>query len=318
MKRDVYLSSVSLEQAQKTIDDLCVKSKYKADYETISVKDSLNRIIFDSVYARLSSPLYNASAMDGIATLSSLTEDASETYPITIGVNDYIEVNTGNVIPNQFDTVVMIEDINYNDDESITIIRSHALFQNIRPIGEDIAKGDMIVSRNRKITPIIIAALLAGGITEVNVIKKPRYAIIPTGDEIITDPSTIKKGEIIDSNSYYLQSELQNDGIDSTVFNVVKDEYSELEKTILAATRIYDCILIGAGSSAGTKDFASDVVKNNGTLFVHGISIKPGKPTIIGLINNTIVIGVPGYPVSTYITYLLIILIFYCLLLYFC
>ena len=308
MKRDVYLSSVSLKDAQTTIDKLFVESKYQIRHEIISVKNSLNRVVFESVYARLSSPLFNASAMDGIATKSSYTENASETNPITLHKDEYIEVNTGNVIPSHFDTVVMIEDVNFNEEnETITIINSHALFQNIRPIGEDIAKGDMIISKNKMISPVIIAALLSGGITEVKVIKKPRYAIIPTGDEIISDSANIQKGQIIDSNSYYLKNELDNDGIESVIFDVVKDEYKTLEKTIMSAVRSYDCILIGAGSSAGTKDFASDVVKNNGTIFVHGISIKPGKPTIIGMIEDTIIIGVPGYPVSTYMAYIFII-----------
>ena len=307
MKRDVYLSSVSLEKAQEIIDAVFTQSKYKTSYEILPVKDALNRVLFESVYARLSSPLFNASAMDGIATSSKLIEDASETNPVTIKSGNFIEVNTGNVIPSLFDTVVMIEDINYQDDGSIIVIKSHALFQNIRPIGEDIAKGDMIASKNMIITPVIIAALLSGGINTVKVIKKPSYAIIPTGDEIVSDSTNITSGQIIDSNSYYLQTELQNDGIDSIIFPVVKDEYDALEKTILKVSNNFDCILIGAGSSAGSKDFASDVVKNNGTIFVHGISIKPGKPTIIGMINDTIIIGVPGYPVSTYMAYLFIV-----------
>lgn len=307
MKKDYFLQSVKLEDALEIVKDLYNASSYVPQKETISVYDSLHRIAFSSVYAKVSSPSYNASAMDGVTTKSVLTENASEKTPITIQKENYVQVNTGNVIPDQFDTVIMIEDIVLNEDQSITIIKSHGLYENIRPIGEDIAMGDMILPKNTIITPIHIAALLAGGIRQIDVIQKPRVAIIPTGDEIITDIDKLEKGKIVDSNSYFMKNELLTINASPTIFDVCKDNYSTLEKTILKATYDFDLILIGAGSSAGTKDYANLVIKNNGELLVHGISIKPGKPTIIGMINNTPVIGIPGYPVSTYISFDLIV-----------
>jgi len=307
MKKDYYLQSVPLEEALNILKDVHKSSSYVPQKETISVYDSLHRIAFSSVYAKVSSPSYNASAMDGITTKSFLTENASESTPITIEKEDYLQVNTGNVIPDQFDTVIMIEDIIEHPNESITIIKSHGLYENIRPIGEDIAMGDMILPRNRIITPIHISALLAGGISEIEVLKKPTVAIIPTGDEIVTNINQLEKGKIIDSNSYFMKNELLTINASPTILTVCEDDYTILEEAILKASKQYDLVLIGAGSSAGTKDYANLVIKNNGTLLVHGISIKPGKPTIIGLINNTPIIGIPGYPVSTYISFELIV-----------
>lgn len=306
MKKDYYLQSIDLEKANSIIDDL-VADLFQASSESISVYDSLNRVTFDSVYAKVSSPSYNASAMDGIASKSILTHEASDANPITIKKEDFIQVNTGNVIPLEFDTVIMIENVMWDEDNNAVIIKSHGLFENVRPIGEDIVKGEMIVPKNNLITPTHISALLSGGITEVKVMKKPTIAIIPTGDEIVQSKTDIQPGEIIDSNSYFMLNELSLLGVEGTILPRVKDVYEELESTLVKASKEYDFVIVGAGSSAGTKDYTSSVIEKNGKLYVHGISIKPGKPTIIGTVNNTIIIGIPGYPVSTYISFNLIV-----------
>lgn len=306
MKKDYFLQSVDLEKAEEIIDSL-LETTFEAQNEVISVYDSLNRVAFNSIYAKVSSPSYNASAMDGIATKSVLTYEADDSNPIVLLQSDFIQVNTGNVIPLEFDTVIMIEDVKWDESGNARIIKSHGLFENIRPIGEDIVKGEMILPKYTKIKPIHISALLSGGITDLEVIKKPRVCVIPTGDEIVKASKNVEAGEIIDSNSYFMKNELFEFGAECTVLKTVKDVYEELEKAIVNASKKYDFVIVGAGSSAGTKDFTSSVVKNNGELLVHGISIKPGKPTIIGKVNNTIVIGIPGYPVSTYISFMMIV-----------
>ncbi len=305
MKRDYYLKSVNEEEALSVLDNL-FSEHYETQSEVISVYNSIGRVPFKSLYANVSSPSYNASAMDGIATKSKLTYEASETNPITLYNIQYIEVNTGNVVPLEYDTVIMIEDVEFLD-ESIKIIKSHALFENIRPIGEDIVKGELVVPKYQKITPIIIGALLSSGITKIEVIKQPKICIIPTGDEIVKSSEDIKDGDIIDSNSYFMKNELELLGAEVKILPPQIDDYDTLTKVITKSTELYDFIIIGAGSSAGSKDFTYQVIKNNGTLYVHGISIKPGKPSIIGEINNKIIIGIPGYPVSTYISFHLLV-----------
>ena len=305
MKRDYYLRSVNESKALSILDNL-FSEHYVVKSEWISVYDSLNRIPLNSLYAKVSSPSYNASAMDGIATKSSITFDASETTPVTIPSNQFIEVNTGNVIPIEYDTVIMIEDVEFIE-EGIKIIKTYAMFENIRPIGEDIVKGELVVPKYKKITPIMIGALLSAGITEIMVICKPKVCIIPTGDEIISAKQEVKDGDIIDSNSYFMKNELEILGAQVDVLPPQKDEYGILENTILSNSLKYDFLIIGAGSSAGSKDFTYQVLKQKGHLHVHGISIKPGKPSIIGEINQKIVLGIPGYPVSTYISFHLLV-----------
>ena len=300
MKRNIYLNSIDLTEIKAIINNLLDRAVYQVKEEKIETTLSLSRITYEAVYANVSSPFYSASAMDGVALKASLTYQATETTPVTISKEDYTPVNTGNIIPLEFDAVVMIEDVMENKDGSITLLKSVKPFQDIRPIGEDIVMGDMVIPKNHKIRPVDISALLSAGITKLKVIKKPRIAIIPTGDEIITDVKELAPGKIIDSNSYYIKNEIVLLGADATILNVVEDVFDTLESAIIEATTKYDLVIIGAGSSAGSKDFAKLIVEKNGIVYVHGISIKPGKPTIIGEINNVPVIGLPGYPVSTF------------------
>lgn len=303
MKRKIYLNSVDLKEIPVILNNLLSRGKYQINFEKVDTINALNRITYEAIYAKVSSPFYSAAAMDGIVLKASLTYLATETNPVTISKKDYQPINTGNVIPMEYDAVVMIEDVIENEDGSINLIKSVKPFQDIRPIGEDIVLGDMILPKNHKIRPVDISALLSGGINILKVIKKPSIAIIPTGDEIITDIKELKEGKIIDSNSYYIKNEIKLLGGEATILKIQKDIFDSLEKTIVDATKLYDLIIIGAGSSAGTKDYAKSIIEKNGTVYVHGIGIKPGKPTIIGEINKIPVIGLPGYPVSTFIAF---------------
>lgn len=305
MKRNVYLKSTDLKDVNPIIS-LIVKN-HIIKYEIINVVDCLNRISFEGIYANVSSPYYNASAMDGIALKASSTYKASETNPVVLDKKDIKYINTGNEIPEEFDAVVMIEDVYDNNDGTISLIKSVRPYQDIRPIGEDIVEGDMVIPKNHMLRPVDISALLSAGIGKIKVIKRPKVAIIPTGDEIVRDVKDLKKGKIIDSNSFFMKNELTLLGAESTIFDVVIDEFSLLEKAVVNASKNYDLVLIGAGSSAGSKDYAKNIIEKNGIVYVHGISIKPGKPTIIGEMNNTPIIGIPGYPVSTYISFDLIV-----------
>lgn len=305
MKRNVYLNTTDRKDIAPVLELLSRKYKYKT--EVIPVVDSLNRVSFSAVFAKVSSPYYSASAMDGIAVKASLTYDANESNPVIIDRKDFSYINTGNEIPKEYDAVIMIEDVYENENGSITIVKSVKPFQDIRPIGEDIVEGDMVIPKNHNIRPVDISALLSAGISRIEVIRKPKVAIIPTGDEIIRDVKDLKKGKIIDSNSFFMKNELSLLGAESDIFDIVVDEFTLLEKAVIDATRAYDLVLIGAGSSAGSKDYAKNIIEENGIVHVHGISIKPGKPTIIGEINDTPIIGVPGYPVSTFIAFDLVV-----------
>ena len=294
----IYLDNKELEYVLNEYLVFISAKIIKSDEEIESVK-SPGRITSQAVYAAISSPHYLASAMDGIATNASKTFGATETTPVILKENeDFVRIDTGDPIPERFDAVIMIEDVIELQDGSIKLISAGFPWQHIRQIGEDICQGEMIIPSNTKIEPATIGALLAGGVSKINVWKKPVVGIIPTGDEIIKPTPEPEKGKIIEFNSSVFSSMLIYWGADFKVYDIVPDKYDLIINAALKAADECDIVLINAGSSAGRDDYTSSVIRELGEVLFHGISIKPGKPAILGVIQHKPVIGIPGYPVS--------------------
>jgi putative molybdopterin biosynthesis protein len=299
MDRNTYIDNIDVETAKEKYFD---KIKTKLYYEEVKVSDSLNRITFEPIYARISSPNYNAAAMDGIAVISKNTDKASENNPLTLEINkDCIYVNTGNQIMDPYDAVIMIEDVIQLGEGKVQILKAAYPWQHIRQIGEDIVATEMIIPSNHKIRPIDLGALISGGIETLKVYKKPRVGILPTGSEIVEDISEIRDGKIIDSNSRVFEGMIKELGAIPNRYAPQIDDYNLLKESILKGVEENDILLINAGSSAGTKDFTVNLIRELGEVVIHGIAMKPGKPTILGIINNKPVIGIPGYPVSAFL-----------------
>lgn len=300
--RNIYISNIDLDEA---INVYFSKINFNFDcYDEISVYDSLDRITVDSIFAKNSSPHYNSAAMDGIAVISENTIGASEINPKILELNkDFIYVNTGNVIGEDYNSVIMIEDVMELEDNKVQIISPSYPWQHIRPIGEDIVAGEMILSSNHKIRPMDIAALICGGISKLKVLKKPIVSIIPTGNEIIETIDDIEEGKIIDTNSRVFENLVNKYGGIPNRYSPQEDDYENLKKTIDEASKNSDIVVVNAGTSAGSKDYIVKVIREIGEVVVHGIALKPGKPTILGLVNNKPVVGIPGYPVSAYIVF---------------
>lgn len=204
MKRNIYIDNIDVDLAKEKYFN---KLDIKPEFEYVNVVESLDRISFDMINAIVSSPNYNAAAMDGIAVISDRTLSASEVNPVTLEEDkDFYYVNTGNVIKQAYDSVIMIEDVIEISKEKVQIIKSSYPWQHIRQIGEDIVATEMIIPSNHKIRPIDIGALLSGGVGEVKVFKKPKIGILPTGSEIVEDLDDLKMGNIIDSNSKVLKA----------------------------------------------------------------------------------------------------------------
>ena len=198
-KRNLYLKTIPVEEARERYLS-ALETVLSVKLETIPVKDALDRITSTAIYAKYSSPLFNASAMDGIAVTAEDTKGASEVKPVILKEGKYQIVDTGDPIHPPYDAVIMAEDI-VEVDEGVRIIASAAPWQHIRPIGEDIVSGEMILPSNHKIRPIDIGVLLSAGILEIEVVKRPEVAIFPTGTEIIEPEDDPEDGSIIESNS---------------------------------------------------------------------------------------------------------------------
>lgn len=292
------------EPVEKVLDKYIDILKIDAKIEKIKVEDSLGRITADAIIAKSSSPSYNSSAMDGIAIKAIKSHGASERNPIVLKFKeDFDYVNTGNLIEEDKDAVIMIEDINVDENGDAKIIKATYPWENIRPVGEDIVMGEMIIPSKHKIRALDLGALINGGIDEIEVYKKPTIGIIPTGDEIVQQKELLKPGKIIDSNSKVFQGLIREQGALAKIYPVVEDNKEALKLAIERALLENDFLIINAGSSAGKKDFTSQVLEEMGELICHGVALKPGKPTILAKVHGKGVIGIPGYPVSSYIVF---------------
>lgn len=276
-----------------------LKSK-KVTYKTENVPSSeaFGRITARAHYAKICSPHYNASSMDGIAVNSEDTLGADERNPVILTEGQFVPVDTGDPLPENKDSVIMIEDVIFTDEGNAKIYAPSRPFMNVRQIGEDICMGDMLVPSFTEITPTLAGALLAGGNITAEVVKKPLFGIIPTGDEIVSPRENPEKGEILEFNSTVFSGMLHSFGAESKVYPIVPDKKELIRDALTKAIDECDGVLILAGSSAGRDDYTKDIIASLGEVFVHGIAVKPGKPAVLGVSGNVPVIGLPGYPVS--------------------
>jgi len=306
--RNIYLTNIS---AQQALDKFINSLNIKPISEKIHINDSVGRITYSAIYAKYNSPSYDGAAMDGIAVEYEKTSGAREVSPIRLLPNqDFIYVNTGNPIKPPYNAVIMIEDVQKQDDESVLIYKSAAAYQHFRPIGEDIVRSEMILPSWHKIRPVDIGALLSSGISEIEVVKKPRVALIPTGSELISLDSAndisnnqALDGKVIESNTAMLGFLAQELNAVVTRLEIVYDDYLPILEAVKLACQDYDMVLLGSGTSAGSEDYSKKVLEELGEVIVHGVAIKPGKPVILAVVNNKPVVGIPGYPVSAYIAF---------------
>ena len=296
-----YLSNYPLEEARELFLRELVEAGLTPRVERIPTSVANGRITSEAVYARICAPHYNACAMDGIALKASLTYNASETRPVTLPENLFKWVNTGDPLPENYDCVVMVEDV-IETDQGVQLFGAATPWQHVRQIGEDIAAGDMVVPSFTELIPSALGALLASGVLEVPVICKPIVGIIPTGNELVAPSDNPKPGDIIEFNSTIFSGMMRNWGCETKVYPVASDKPEVIINALRTAIAECDMVLLNAGSSAGQKDFSIVAIQTVGTIVLHGVAIKPGKPTILGLTTRDgqaiPLVGLPGYPVS--------------------
>ena len=293
-----YLTNVPLDEARGEYLARQQENGFAGQTEMVSVQNAFGRITARAVYAAICAPHYAASAMDGIAVHAKDTFGATETTPVRLTPQQYMVVDTGDPVPEDCDAVIMVEDIVRGEDESVTIYAAAAPWQHIRQIGEDICAGEMILASYMEVTPAAIGAMIAGGVLEIEVIKKPVIGIIPTGDEIVAPCADPKPGDILEFNSSIFSAMVQEWGAEAKTYPIVPDRFDAIREMVARAADECDIVLLNAGSSAGREDYSVSVIRELGDVVYHGIAIKPGKPAILGLRGAVPILGVPGYPVS--------------------
>ena len=272
--------------------------------ERVETATASGRVTADTVFANVCDPMYNAAAMDGIAVSSASTVSATEKNPLPLTEGeDFVYINTGNAVDPRFDAVIMIEDVTELGDGKVEITAPAYPWQHVRVKGESIVAGEMVLPSMRRIRPVDVGAIYASGNISVSVLKKPVVGVITTGDELVDDPGLLAGGKLMESNSKMFCALIEDCGGVGRRYPTVKDDKQALTSALTAALGECDLVIINAGSSAGTKDYAVDVMEDVGEVYLHGFALKPGKPTILARAEGKPVIGVPGYPVSAYLVF---------------
>lgn len=269
---------------------------YTPRIREIHVKDSYGYISAENVKAPIDYPPFSRSNVDGYAIRSSCTPGELEIVE-RIGIGEFkeinlteckaVEVDTGAIIPMGADAVVKIEEVEIKDGK-IKINKKVNFGYNIGWLGSDIPKGFTVLRRGEKISHEKIALLASLGVDKIKVYDKLKIYLIATGDELIEPGNPLKPGKIYESNLHYLISRLKNE-YEIVGSILLSDNIDKIKEEINKATLVADVIIITGGTSAGEKDYVHRAIRELGSIIIHGIKIKPGKPTILGVINNKVV-----------------------------
>ncbi len=286
------------------------------DSESIDVVSALSRVLTEDVIAPHPLPEFQRTTVDGYAVRAQDTFGATDSLPayltligevpmgdtpaFEIGAGQCALIHTGGMLPNGADSVMMLEYAQSARENEIEIFRAVANGENVIRIGEDVAKGQLILPKGSLLRPAEIGGLLALGITSVLVAKKILVGLISTGDEVIEPSQSPRPGQVRDINSYTLGALVEKSGGVAKRYGIISDQLQALKDAAAQTLSECDVVIITAGSSASTRDMTADVIRSLGApgVLVHGINTRPGKPTILGVCNGKAVIGLPGNPVS--------------------
>lgn len=307
MARKRYLKKTPLTEARELILGRTDASALRS--ETVAVDKALHRVTAEPVFARISSPHYHASAMDGICVRAEDTFGATEFHPkrlkLTTGEapakDGFSYLDTGHALPPWANAVIMIEKVREIDAQTVEIFEAAAPWHNVRLVGEDVVATEPLLPRSHRLRPYDIGALLAGGHTTVTVKARPRIGIIATGDELVEPGEEPRPGNIIEFNSAVLAAFVQEWGGEPLRLPKVGDDPEAMRKALRSALEQSDVVALIAGSSAGEHDFTAETIAGEGELLAHGIDVMPGKPAVLGVARGKPVVGIPGYPVSAII-----------------
>jgi putative molybdopterin biosynthesis protein len=278
--------------------------------EEVPVDEALGRVTAEPVFAKRSSPSFHSAAMDGVAVHAEATFGATERTPKILEVpRDAAWVNTGQPLPDGFDAVIMVEKLHQLDEGRIEIRAAAYPWQHVRKVGEDIVATELLLPTNHRIRPYDIGGLASAGIVSLRVWRRPRVVIIPTGSELVHhrrvgDPGTLENGKIIEFNSLVLAGLVRECDAVPVLYDIVADTEKDIREALEKALGSSpDVVILNAGSSAGSKDYAFHVLSAMGEVLVHGVAMMPGKPTILAAVEGKPIVGNPGYAVSSTLSF---------------
>ncbi|MCD6301438.1 MAG: molybdopterin biosynthesis protein, partial [Staphylothermus sp.] len=319
MTRKIFHELVSLDEALKIVE------KYyplkPLGVEEVDLINALRRVLATDIYSPIDHPPFDRSEVDGYAVNSLDVAGADDLHPVTlkvlgkisageypsqaIGKGETIEISTGAMIPRGADSVVMVEYTKKVSNDRVMIYRSTYPGENIATTGSDVSMGDLVALKGTLIDGNLIGFLAGLGIYKVKVYKRPKIAVYSTGDEVILPGNNLEPGKVYDVNGYLITSKLKEIGADAVFMGKLPDNYEEIRSKITEALSWADIVITSGGTSAGFGDLIYKVFDNLGEpgIVVHGLKVKPGKPTVISVVGNKLLIGLPGFPLSCYMIF---------------
>lgn len=288
----------------------------RTEPERVATNDALNRVLAEAISAPHPLPPFARTTVDGYAVRAADTYSASERLPayleligevsmgqtttLSVQTGQAVLVHTGGMIPEGGDAVIMLEDTQRAGPSEIEVLKAVAVGQNVLVEGEDVKAGELVLEAGVKLRPQEIGGLMALGVTSVQVTRRPRVGILSTGDEVVPPEASPSAGQVRDVNSYTLSALVRSVGGEPILRGIIPDRYDALFEASREAHRADDVVVITAGSSVSTRDLTAQVIDALGEpgVLVHGVSIKPGKPTILAVADGVPMIGLPGNPVS--------------------
>lgn len=319
-----FLKIKESEEAKEIIQEK-FDEYYSPQSEIIDIADSYERITFSDIKSRIDFPPFDRSLKDGFAINAEDSYGVNEENPKRLKVIDFleagsftdktvepgttVEISTGAPVPDGANAVVMVEFANRESDnpdlasDEVEILTSVTPSQDIGKKGSDVQAGQVILEKNKLLNPPKIGVIAAQGIDTVEVYKKPVVGVISTGNELLTNQEEIKPGKIYDVNSEMIKAGVESCGAEGKTLGIVKDVYDDLKAKITESLKECDILLCSGGTSAGVGDNIRQILDEIGTVYIHGITVQPGKPTILGVVDGKIVIGLPGNPVSAIVIF---------------
>ncbi|MBR5112474.1 MAG: molybdopterin molybdotransferase MoeA [Clostridia bacterium] len=295
-------------------------ARLSAESEKVNIRDACGRVLACDIVSGENVPSFDRTTVDGYAVNAADTFGAGASIPAQLEIAGEIlmgesadfnlkrgqcaKISTGGMLPKGADAAVMVEHTDFAEGLCL-IYKSVAPGENITKKGDDISAGETALKKGTLIKPSQIGVLAALGISEVQVYKKPVIAVISTGDEIVNDNP--KPGQIRDVNTFLLSAAIKQSGCEVIEYGAVADKREEIENAVKECVKTADAVIISGGSSAGARDMTVDIIDTLGKAYFHGIAMKPGKPTIFGIINDKPVFGLPGHPLAAYFVFRLIV-----------
>jgi len=312
----------------KTIDEMknIINETFKGitlEKETININHGLGRVLSADVISTMDVPHFNRSVVDGYAVKLTDIQGASNAIPGFLRIigevqmgqetrnilnqGETVYVPTGGMVPEGTEAMVMIEYTEKLGEHDLAIYTNAGANENMMLIGDDIRNGELVFSRGHVLRPQDIGVLSALGYLQIDVFKRPKLSIISTGDEIIRPGETPKPGEVIDINTPALAAVARRLGADVVLTSYARDDQGDIQEAIENGLENGDMVILSGGSSVGEKDYTVKVIDNLGEVLLHGLAVKPGKPTILGTILKKPVIGLPGQPAAAIMVLMIVL-----------